>query len=117
MGHVHRRSPSYVRVDITDTGESVWVQIGTFTGTDPETASTYDDETTSRVVADPGAEPDVVVSGPAAALDAWLWRRGDDGRRSQVTGDRATLDHFRRAVDQPITDSARDRLGARPEAA
>ena len=33
----------------------------------------------------PGVEPDAVVSGPAAALDAWLWRRGDD---SEIHGDR-----------------------------
>ncbi|HYF71298.1 MAG TPA: hypothetical protein VD864_00680, partial [Nocardioides sp.] len=53
------------------------------------------------VVPDPGEEPDVVVDGPAAALDAWLWHRGDEAE-IRVAGDRAVYEHFRRAVDQPI---------------
>ena len=41
------------------------------------------------------------MSGPAGALDAWLWRRGDD-REIQVSGDRDVYDRFRLAVNQPI---------------
>ena len=46
-------------------------------------------------------EPDVVVDGPAGALDLWLWSRGDDSEVS-VAGDDATLARFRAIVDQPI---------------
>jgi uncharacterized protein (TIGR03083 family) len=93
--------PQHVRVDITDTAESVWVQLGTFSGTDPESGTTYDNDDDISVVPDPGTEPDAVVSGPAAALDAWLWRRGDEAE-IQVTGDEAACAHFRRTVDQAI---------------
>lgn len=69
--------PHHVRVDITDRGESVWVQLGRFTGTDPDDGVNHDLDDIS-VVPDPGTDADSVVSGPAASLDAWLWKRGED---------------------------------------
>jgi uncharacterized protein (TIGR03083 family) len=92
--------PHHVRVDITDVGESVWVQIGRFTGTNPED-DVHHDEDSIRVVDDPGTDADAVVEGPAGALDAWLWRRGDDSD-VHVHGDKAVYDHFRLAVNHPI---------------
>ncbi|HEY0889973.1 MAG TPA: maleylpyruvate isomerase family mycothiol-dependent enzyme [Nocardioides sp.] len=92
--------PHHVRVDSVDVGASVWVQLGRFTGTAPD-GTAHDTEDVS-VVADPGTEPDVVVSGPAAALDAWLWRRGGD-EAVTVSGDRSVYDRFRACVNQPIT--------------
>jgi len=89
-----------VRFDLTDAGESVWVRLGRFTGTDPDTGKSHDEDDLA-VVEDPGTEPDVVVDGPAAALDAWLWRRrGDDG--IAVSGDESVQARFRAIVDQPI---------------
>jgi len=82
-----------VRVDTTDTGEQTWVRFGTFSGTSPESGTTYTDEE--------DVEPDVVVDGPAVALDLWLWSRGDDSEGS-VAGDDATLALFRAIIDQPI---------------
>ncbi|MCW2791598.1 MAG: hypothetical protein JWO76_696 [Nocardioides sp.] len=92
--------PRFVRVDLTDSGESVWVQLGRFVGTDPDDDTHYDDDDI-HVVPDPGAEPDAVVAGPAGALDTWLWRRGDDSE-IRVTGDREVFDRFRVAVNHPI---------------
>jgi uncharacterized protein (TIGR03083 family) len=92
--------PHHVRVDCTDTGDRVWVQLGRFVGTDPRDDKHYDDNDI-HVVADPGTEADAVVAGPAASLDAWLWRRGDDAE-IEVHGDRAVYDHFREAVNHPI---------------
>jgi uncharacterized protein (TIGR03083 family) len=92
--------PHHVRVDLTDADTSVWVQIGRFTGTDPGDGVSYDEDDVN-VVDDPGVDADAVVSGPAAALDTWLWRRGDDSL-VHVTGDRRIYDHFRLAVNQPI---------------
>jgi uncharacterized protein (TIGR03083 family) len=92
-----------VRVDTTDTGEQFWVRFGTFSGTSPE-GKTYADEEDFHVVAAPEddeVEPDVVVDGPAAALDLWLWSRGDDTEVS-VAGDDATLARFRAIVGTPI---------------
>ncbi len=92
--------PHYVRVDCTDTGDRVWVQLGRFTGTDPDDGQTYDEDDIS-VVADPGTDADAVIEGPAAALNAWLWRRGDDSDIT-VHGDRGIYDHFREAVKHPL---------------
>jgi uncharacterized protein (TIGR03083 family) len=91
--------PHYLRVDCTDTDEAVWVQLGRFRGTDPEGVE-YDEDDI-EVVDDPGMDPDAVVDGPAGALVAWLWRRGDDSEL-RVRGDRSIYDHFRRIVNQPI---------------
>lgn len=93
--------PRHVRVDLTDRDESVWVLLGHFTGTDPESGTRHEAIEDISVVGDPGGEPDVVVDGPAGAMDAWLWRRGGDAE-IRVAGDQSAYDHFRRAVNQPI---------------
>lgn len=92
-----------VRVDTTDTGAQTWVRLGTFSGTSPESGTTYTDEEDFHVVPAPSGdvEPDVVVDGPAAALDLWLWSRGDDAEVS-AAGDEAVLARFREIIDQPI---------------
>lgn len=92
--------PHFVRVDTTDTDESVWVQLGRFTGTDPSDNVSYD-EPDIGVVADPGTEPDSVVAGPAGALEAWLWQRGDDAD-IRVTGSRDVYDRLREAISHPL---------------
>ncbi|MFC5179708.1 maleylpyruvate isomerase family mycothiol-dependent enzyme [Nocardioides taihuensis] len=90
----------HVRIDCTDTGDSVWVVLGRFAGTDPRDGQVYDDVDV-HAVPDPGTDPAVVVSGPAAALVTWLWRRGDDAEVT-VSGDPATYGAFRSAVNHPI---------------
>lgn len=90
-----------LRVDCIDTDDHVWVRLGIFSGTDPDSGKSYADEADVSVVDDPGGEPDCLVSGHAAALDAWLWRRRDD-EAIDVTGDRTTYDAFRAIVDSPI---------------
>lgn len=95
-----RPLPHYVRVECTDTGDRIWVQIGRSVGTNPKDDTRHDDHDIS-VVPDPGVEADTVVEGPAAAVDAWLWRRGDDAEIT-IHGDRHIYDHFRAAVNHPI---------------
>ncbi len=90
-----------LRVDVGDTGESLWVRLGLFTGTDPESGKSYTDEPDLNVVPDPGTEPDAVVSGPAGPLDAWLWHRGDDAAIS-VTGDPDVCQRFAAIVTAEI---------------
>jgi uncharacterized protein (TIGR03083 family) len=90
----------FIRIDLTDTGEHVWVQLGRFSGTDPSDGTHYDEDDI-RVVPDPGVEPDAVVSAPAGVMDARLWRRGD-GDKIHLAGDLEIVDHFRRVIHQPI---------------
>lgn len=93
--------PHYVRVDCSDTGARVWVQLGLFSGTSPEGVE-HSGEDDIHVVDEPGVEPDAVVTGLAGDLDAWLWRRRDD-TGIHVAGDRGIYDRFRVCVNQPIT--------------
>jgi uncharacterized protein (TIGR03083 family) len=92
--------PHYIRVELSDTGNSVWVQLGRFSGTDPSDDTHYDEDDI-HVVDDPGVEPDVVISAPAGVMDARLWRRGD-GDSIHLAGDLAIVDHFRGVIHQPI---------------
>ena len=89
----------YVRLDLTDTGDQIWVQLGRFHGTDDDGISHHEDDI--HVVADPGVEPDAVISAPAGVMDARLWRRGD-GDSIHLAGDLLIVDHFRRVIHQPI---------------
>jgi uncharacterized protein (TIGR03083 family) len=95
--------PHHVRLDCTDTGDELWAQLGLFSGTDPRNGEVIEAEEDLHLVAAPDdVEPDAVVDGPAAALDAWLWHRGDDAALS-VAGDREVLDRFRAIVAAPLT--------------
>ncbi len=91
--------PHYIRVDITDTDDRVWVQLGRFHGTDPDGID--HDEDDLHVVPDPGVEPDAVISGTAEVLDARIWRRGD-GAETHLAGDLKIIDRFRAVIHQPI---------------
>lgn len=91
--------PHHVRVDLTDTGDTIWVQLGRFHGTDPEGITHEEDDI--RVVPDPGVHADAVISGEAAVVDQRLWRRGD-GSAIHLAGDLAIVDHFRNAIHHPL---------------
>ncbi len=91
--------PHYLRVDVTDVGESVWVQLGRFSGTDPD--GMHHDEDDIHVVSKPDAEPDAVISGTSDALLKRFWRRGD-GADIHLAGDLKIVDHFRQVIHQPI---------------
>jgi uncharacterized protein (TIGR03083 family) len=92
--------PHYIRVELTDTGDDVWVQLGRFSGTDPSDETHYDEDDI-HVVDDPGVAADAVISAPAGVMDARLWRRGD-GDSVHLAGDLQIVDHFRRVIHQPI---------------
>jgi uncharacterized protein (TIGR03083 family) len=92
--------PHYIRVDLTDTGDRVWVQLGHFHGTDPDGITHHEDDI--HVVGDPGVEPDAVISGTAETVDARIWRRAD-GAETHVAGSLEIVDRFRAVIHQPIT--------------
>ena len=91
--------PHYLEFRLSDAGTSVWTQIGTFSGTAPD-GQEYAHEKDMHVVAHPGVPADVVVTGEAGAMDAWLWQRRDDAGIS-VTGDPAVFDHARVVLAHP----------------
>ncbi len=75
-----------VAVRMTDTGTELLVVLGTFSGTDPEDGTVYEDEADISLE-ESGPEPAATISGTAADLDAWLWKRGPaDAMRSTATG-------------------------------
>jgi uncharacterized protein (TIGR03083 family) len=93
--------PQFVEFRLTDSGTSVWTQLGIFSGTPPE-GEPISGERDMHVVPDPGVEADAVVSGNAADVDAWLWHRRDDAGIT-TTGDAGVLDHVREVLGNPIT--------------
>ncbi len=88
-----------VRVDLTDTGDAVWVRLGRFHGTAPD--GTVHDSDDLHVVDDADRSPDAVVAGEAAVLDAWLWRRAP-GDGVERTGAPQVLERFHACVDHPV---------------
>jgi uncharacterized protein (TIGR03083 family) len=68
-------------------GRSWTVRLGSFSGVSPTSGTVYTDEPTLELVG-PHAEFQTVVSGPAAALDQWLWGRASF-RDVTVQGDRS----------------------------
>lgn len=90
----------YAEFRATDTATSIWVQVGTFSGTSPE-GKVYDGEPDQHVVTDPGVPADLVVAGTAADLDAWLWHRGSADRVA-ITGDDAVRAHVTTVLGQAI---------------
>lgn len=96
----------YVRIDAVDTDTQTWVRLGVVSGTNPVGFSLEDEPDLSVVAADSvpsDTEPDTVIAGTAADLDAWLWRRRDD-EGITVTGDKDIYDRFRALTNQPIND-------------
>jgi uncharacterized protein (TIGR03083 family) len=102
-------SDQVVLIRTTDTGDEVRVVSARFTGTDPDSGKTYDDEDIT-VVEDDGTSPAATVSGTAADLDTWLWHRGagrvtagrDGGSQVAFDGDQAVLGRVLVSLSQPI---------------
>ena len=98
-----------IAVHMTDTGTHLLVELGKFSGTDPESGKTYEDEDDIDLV-DQGAEPVATVTGTAADLDTWLWKRDptltlgqDEGDRIRIEGDRITYEKLSAILGQPLT--------------
>jgi uncharacterized protein (TIGR03083 family) len=88
-------------VRMTDTGGEVPLVIGRFTGTDPESGTSYDEDDLSVSAADASSPPALVVSGTADNLNAWLWARRDASSIS-FEGDPELAEQLRTVLRQPI---------------
>jgi uncharacterized protein (TIGR03083 family) len=95
--------PTGARIDVrvTDTGLTVPVVLGRFTGTDPDSGEQHDEEDLSVRAADASTAADAVLSGSADDLDAWLWHRRDAAALT-VEGDRTVFERFAAVLAQPI---------------
>jgi uncharacterized protein (TIGR03083 family) len=97
-----------IGVHLSDTGTRLLVELGAFSGTDPDSGTTYADEDDIALV-DDGADPLATITGTAADLDTWLWKRdpallpgtgADD--RIRVDGDRIACEKLLAILGQPI---------------
>jgi hypothetical protein len=93
---------------LTDTGTDLLVALGKFSGTDPDDGKTYEDEDDIALI-DEGAEPVATVTGTAADVDTWLWKRDpalspgwNDGDRIHVDGDRIAFEKLSAILGQPL---------------
>lgn len=95
-------SEQTLRLLATDTGDSWFVTLGRFTGTDPGDQASYDEAGLHAAARDPGEEAAATVRGSAADLDCWLWRRPPPGRIDR-SGDQETLSRFDVVIAPGIT--------------
>jgi uncharacterized protein (TIGR03083 family) len=94
-------SAEHVHVVASDTGLTVPVVLGRFTGTDPDDGTAYDEDDISVTAADPQASPRATVTGTAEDLDAWLWHRRDASTLT-VSGDASAFARLEAVLAQPI---------------
>ena len=88
---------STVRLAASDTGDTWFVTLGRFTGTDPVDGIRYDEPDIHPAGSDPGDRAAAEVRGTAADLDCWLWHRP---AFTPVTssGDQEVLGRFTSAI-------------------
>lgn len=86
-----------LRLLATDTGDSWFVTLGQFTGTDPDDNTTYDEPDIHAAETDPGSETAATVKGSAADLNCWLWHRSTVGSVDR-SGDQEVLGAFDTAI-------------------
>ncbi len=75
---------THVEIRSTDTAQSWLVEIGHWTGTGPESGTSFDEPRALR--GSPGATPTAVVSGTAEQLARWAWSRQPDEDAISVEG-------------------------------
>lgn len=90
-----------VRLRATDTGDTWFLTLGRFTGTDPDGGRTYDDPDFEVAPADPGDTAAAELAATVADLDRWLWRRPAEGDLHRE-GDEDVLGHFEAAIAEGI---------------
>jgi uncharacterized protein (TIGR03083 family) len=90
-----------LRLRATDAGQDWLVTLGTFSGTSPDSGTTYDASPLVEVSDPEGTGAAATVEGAAADLDCWLWGRPTTGavRRS---GDEDVHERFQQVVSEGI---------------
>ncbi len=83
-----------ISINPTDTANSWTLRFGTFSGTSPNTGTTYTDEPQVQPSYGPAT---TIVSGDAATLDLWMWGRADTGTVT-ITGNRSLASELRAVI-------------------
>ncbi len=91
-----------LRLRATDTADSWLITLGRFAGTDPGDQQSYDEPAILTASQDQGLPAAATVSGGAADLDCWLWRRPSGGQLER-SGDQDVLARFEAAIAAGIT--------------
>lgn len=89
-----------LRVVASDTGLEIPLRIGRWTGTSPNTGTSYD-EPICEVADAKGFVADTSLRGRAADLDAWVWGRAGAAPLT-IEGDRAVFEVLQEVVSQGI---------------
>jgi uncharacterized protein (TIGR03083 family) len=96
-GEFRPEDASTVRVRATDTGDSWFLTLGHFTGTDPDDGVHHDGPDLRVADTDPGTAAAAELTGGAADLNCWLWHRPGVGAVAR-TGDEQVLAAFDTAI-------------------
>ncbi len=86
-----------LRLSTTDTGDSWFVTLGWFSGTDPADGTARSEPDIRVAGSDPATEPAAAFRGSAADLDCWLWRRPAIGPIER-SGSQEVLDSFESTI-------------------
>ena len=86
-----------LRLRATDTGDSWFLTLGQFTGTDPDDGTDCDEPDLHAADSDPGTEAAAEVTGTAADLDCWLWHRPTFAA-VEKTGDQQVLGRLEETI-------------------
>jgi uncharacterized protein (TIGR03083 family) len=92
-GTVTPEAGQTLRLRATDTGDSWFLRLGRFTGTDPDDGTVCDEPDADVAANDPGTDAAAEVAGAAADLECWLWHRPPAGAVER-SGDRRVLDRY-----------------------
>jgi uncharacterized protein (TIGR03083 family) len=90
-----------VRISATDTGDSWHVTVGRATGVDPDDGEVVDEPAFQVAGSDDGQPAGASITGSAADLDCWLWRRPTVGTLDQ-SGDSDVLAAIGQAIDSGL---------------
>lgn len=90
-----------LRLRAKDTGDSWFMSLGQFTGTDPDDQRGYDQPGVHVAGRDPGTETAATMTGTAADLDCWLWGRPTQDAIER-SGDPDVIDSFDAIIAEGI---------------
>ena len=100
-GRFAPRPEETIRFRAVDTDDSWLVTLGQFTGTDPDTETSYDEPDIRVADMDSGTDAAATIVGLAADMNCWLWHR-PTAKDVERSGDAAVLRAFESTISPGI---------------